>query len=58
MIELQNTFPEEFDRTSSHKLRTIYDMQFGFSYFYFMMGQRKQMVVEEAFSELDTDGSG
>ena len=58
MTELQNTFPEEFDRTSSHKVRSNEDMQFAFSYFYFLMGERRQMVVEEAFAELDTDGSG
>lgn len=58
MIELQSRFPEEFDRTSSHQLRSTEDMQFAFSYFYFLMGERKEMVVEEAFAELDTDGSG
>ncbi|KAK3755467.1 hypothetical protein QZH41_005971 [Actinostola sp. cb2023] len=56
--ELQHTFPEEFDRTSSHKLRSSDDMQFAFSYIYFVIGQTSTLNVTKLFRELDTDHSG
>jgi len=58
MKELQDTFPEEFDKTSSHKLRSSDDMQFAFSYNYFVIGQTKTLNVTKLFAELDTDNSG
>ena len=58
MNELQAIFPEEFDATSSHKLRSSEDMQFAFSYMYFVVGQKKALNVTEIFAELDTDHSG
>lgn len=36
---LHARWPEEFNRTSSHRFRTGDDMQFAFSYMYFMMHQ-------------------
>lgn len=44
--------------TSSHKLRNEEDMQFAFSYFYFMMSERTESNISAAFDEFDVDGSG
>ena len=53
-----HSYAEEFDCTSSHKLRASDDMQFGFSYFYFMIGERQELNIAETFREYDTDQSG
>ncbi|XP_059182259.1 N-acetylglucosamine-1-phosphotransferase subunits alpha/beta [Centropristis striata] len=58
MQELQDTFPEEFDKTSAHRVRHSEDMQFAFSYFYFLMSAQQQLNVSEVFDEIDTDHSG
>uniref|UniRef100_A0A8D3C3W7 N-acetylglucosamine-1-phosphotransferase subunits alpha/beta n=1 Tax=Scophthalmus maximus TaxID=52904 RepID=A0A8D3C3W7_SCOMX len=58
MQELQDTFPEEFDKTSCHRVRHSEDMQFAFSYFYFLMSAQQQLNVSEVFDEIDTDHSG
>ena len=51
-------YPEEFDRTSSHHLRSSDDMQYGFSYFYYVIGEKKSMTLHDVFIQLDTDLSG
>lgn len=58
MDELQSLLPEEFDQTSSHKLRSTDDMQFAFSYNYFVIGQKKSPNITEFFAEVDSDHSG
>ncbi|XP_077565741.1 N-acetylglucosamine-1-phosphotransferase subunits alpha/beta [Stigmatopora nigra] len=58
MQELQDTFPEDFDQTSSHRVRHPDDMQFAFSYFYFLMSTQQQLSISEVFDEVDTDASG
>ncbi|XP_006821287.1 N-acetylglucosamine-1-phosphotransferase subunits alpha/beta-like [Saccoglossus kowalevskii] len=58
MKECELSFPEEFDATSSHKIRHSNDMQFAFSYMYFMMGQTIEMSPSEIFDVYDTDRSG
>ncbi|XP_060742394.1 N-acetylglucosamine-1-phosphotransferase subunits alpha/beta isoform X5 [Tachysurus vachellii] len=58
MQELQDTFPEEFDKTSEHRVRHSEDMQFAFSYFYFLMSAVQQLNVSQVFDEIDTDHSG
>ncbi|XP_072528596.1 N-acetylglucosamine-1-phosphotransferase subunits alpha/beta [Salminus brasiliensis] len=58
MQELQDTFPEEFDKTSCHRVRHSEDMQFAFSYFYFLMSALQQLNVSQVFDEIDTDHSG
>lgn len=58
MEELQALLLDEFDQTSSHKLRSSDDMQFAFSYFYFVVGQKKSANVTEFFAEVDADHSG
>ncbi|KAG5830364.1 hypothetical protein ANANG_G00309790 [Anguilla anguilla] len=58
MQELQDMFPAEFDKTSSHKVRHSEDMQFAFSYFYYLMSALQQLDVARVFDEIDTDRSG
>ncbi|XP_078683763.1 N-acetylglucosamine-1-phosphotransferase subunits alpha/beta-like isoform X1 [Branchiostoma floridae x Branchiostoma belcheri] len=58
MTELQEKLPEEFDETSSHKIRHSKDMQFAFSYFYYLMSEKEPRNVTEIFDSLDTDKSG
>lgn len=50
-------FPKEWDITSSHKVRSSDDMQFAFSYFYFLMGVTRNVTAEEIFDLMDTDKS-
>lgn len=52
------SFPQEFDKTSSHRVRHSEDMQFAFSYFYFLMSALQQLNISEVFDEIDTDHSG
>ena len=58
MQALQEKFPEEFEETSSHKVRTANDMQYAFSYIYFLMNEKQELDIEAAFENLDTDNSG
>ncbi|XP_062373984.1 N-acetylglucosamine-1-phosphotransferase subunits alpha/beta isoform X1 [Sardina pilchardus] len=58
MQELQDVFPKEFDKTSSHRVRHSEDMQFAFSYFYFLMSALQHLNVSQVFDEIDTDNSG
>ncbi|XP_004623974.1 N-acetylglucosamine-1-phosphotransferase subunits alpha/beta [Octodon degus] len=58
MQELQDMFPEEFDKTSLHKVRHSEDMQFAFSYFYYLMSAVQPLNVSQVFDEVDTDHSG
>ena len=58
MKSLQETFAEEFDKTSSHRVRTADDMQYAFTYSYFLMSQTKELDIEGTFEKLDTDKSG
>ncbi|XP_061181061.1 N-acetylglucosamine-1-phosphotransferase subunits alpha/beta-like isoform X2 [Saccostrea echinata] len=58
MNELHERFPAEFGVTSSNKIRSRNDMQFAFSYFYYLMGVTRNRTAEEIFEELDTDKSG
>ena len=58
MRALQDKFPQEFNRTSSHRVRTADDMQYAFSYFYFLMSEKQELNVQAAFERLDTDGTG
>ncbi|XP_048726912.2 N-acetylglucosamine-1-phosphotransferase subunits alpha/beta-like isoform X2 [Ostrea edulis] len=58
MDELHERFPAEFEVTSSNKIRSRNDMQFAFSYFYYLMGVTRNQTMEEIFVQLDTDNSG
>lgn len=59
IAELQSKFPEDFKRTSSHRFRSPEDMQFSFSYMYFMMSEPSGISVERYLKEsidLSQDG--
>ncbi|CAG0878998.1 unnamed protein product [Darwinula stevensoni] len=58
MQELQLSFSKEFDETSSHRIRSPTDMQFAFSYYYYIMSEKKQITSEDLFQEFDVDNSG
>ncbi|XP_019733231.1 LOW QUALITY PROTEIN: N-acetylglucosamine-1-phosphotransferase subunits alpha/beta-like [Hippocampus comes] len=58
MQELQDTFPQEFYETSSHHLRHRQDMQYAFSYFYFLMSVKQQANISKVFDAADKDHSG
>uniref|UniRef100_A0A6A7G249 N-acetylglucosamine-1-phosphotransferase subunits alpha/beta-like n=2 Tax=Hirondellea gigas TaxID=1518452 RepID=A0A6A7G249_9CRUS len=58
MEELQNRFQSEFRETSSHRVRESYDMQFAFSYYYYLLGATRNRTEEEIFDMIDTDRSG
>jgi len=61
MVSLQSRFPAEFAATSSHRFRDPKDMQYSFSYMYWMVEQSKYLLLSRAEffkKEVDTDGDG
>lgn len=56
--DMQRKFGHEFRKTSSHKVRNSEDMQFAFSYFYFLASEKRGVPIEEIFDRFDTDRSG
>lgn len=56
--DMQKKFEYEFKITSSHKVRNSEDMQFAFSYFYFLTSEKRNVPIEEIFDAFDTDKSG
>ncbi|XP_075065368.1 N-acetylglucosamine-1-phosphotransferase subunits alpha/beta [Mixophyes fleayi] len=58
MQDLQDLYPAEFDKTSVHKVRHSEDMQFAFSFFYYLMSAIQPLNISQIFHEVDTDGSG
>jgi len=59
MQDLQSWYPKDFERTSSHRFRSGDDMQFAFSYFYFLMseptGISRKAFLEETI-DVNADG--
>lgn len=55
---LQSKFPNEFEKTSKNKLRSNDDMQFAFSYFYFMMSERNNHSTLDVFNITDVNQDG
>lgn len=54
---MQEKFDLEFKKTSSHKVRDPEDMQFAFSYFYFLSSEKRRVPIGEIFDMFDTDKS-
>lgn len=54
---MQDKFFLEFKKTSSNKFRSSNDMQYSFSYFYFLINEKINKNIEEIFDEFDVDGS-
>nr|XP_012221033.1 PREDICTED: N-acetylglucosamine-1-phosphotransferase subunits alpha/beta [Linepithema humile] len=57
MNSMQQKFKSEFKKTSSHKVRDPEDMQFAFSYFYFLTSEKRKVTIGEIFDMFDTDNS-
>jgi len=58
--ELQDRWPHLFDATSSHRFRSSHDMQYSFSYFYYLMNAPREFDWETVFNnqlDLDRDGT-
>ena len=55
--EMQKRFMPYFDETSSHKIRREDDMQFAFSYAYYLMDVPALINMSMVFHELDTDAT-
>eukprot|EP01103_Thecamoeba_quadrilineata_P014464 TRINITY_DN4324_c0_g1_i3.p1 TRINITY_DN4324_c0_g1~~TRINITY_DN4324_c0_g1_i3.p1 ORF type:complete len:677 (-),score=171.88 TRINITY_DN4324_c0_g1_i3:94-2124(-) len=58
LVQLQDRWPDLWDATSSHQFRSGSDMQYSFSYFYFLVHQKKPFSSEAIFKELDVDQDG
>ncbi|XP_021926152.1 N-acetylglucosamine-1-phosphotransferase subunits alpha/beta isoform X2 [Zootermopsis nevadensis] len=58
MEQLQARFSQQLQLTSSHKVRNAHDMQFAFSYFYFLMSSKVILPLSDIFDIFDTDHSG
>lgn len=58
IFRLQKRFPEQFEQTSSHKIRHSQDMQFSFSYFYYLMHEMFDPNIEQFIDSFDLDNSG
>jgi UDP-N-acetylglucosamine-lysosomal-enzyme len=56
--EMQQRFSDEWLLTRRQKLRSGEDMQFAFSYFYFLMGETRNITADEVFYERDTNADG
>ena len=54
----KDEFPEQWEATSSHQLRSGTDMQYAFAYMYYMMSVEKEFDVDREFAKLDADGDG
>jgi UDP-N-acetylglucosamine-lysosomal-enzyme len=53
MNDLQSKFKTEFEETSSNKMRNSKDMQFAFSYYYFVMNELEEFNASKLFDEID-----
>ena len=58
VYEMQARFWPYFEETSSHKIRMENDMQFAFSYAYYLMDIPASINMSVVFDELDTDSTG
>eukprot|EP01127_Copromyxa_protea_P003779 TRINITY_DN1356_c0_g3_i1.p1 TRINITY_DN1356_c0_g3~~TRINITY_DN1356_c0_g3_i1.p1 ORF type:complete len:957 (-),score=219.28 TRINITY_DN1356_c0_g3_i1:368-3238(-) len=59
LVKMHNLWPEEFNKTSSNQLRASDDMQFAFSYFYYLMSERVEFDFHDVWTnKLDLDGDG
>lgn len=58
IIELQKKFNNEYYKTSSHRTRNSKDMQFAFTYFYYIISEKIIESTNKIFDVFDTDKSG
>ena len=53
MNSLQEKFSSEFEKTSANRLRTKTDMQYAFSYYYFVISELEVFDADRLFDEID-----
>nr|CAD7429542.1 unnamed protein product [Timema monikensis] len=58
LVAVVTKFENEWEQTSAHKVRSSSDMQFAFSYFYFLMSEKEKLAITDIFDTFDTDKSG
>ncbi|EFA84682.1 putative glycophosphotransferase [Heterostelium album PN500] len=59
MEEIQTKWPVQWESTSSHSLRNPRDMQYAFSYFYYMIHKKVPFDFDKLWhSEIDINGDG
>ncbi|KAK5638265.1 hypothetical protein RI129_012560 [Pyrocoelia pectoralis] len=58
MEGLQETFTRQFEKTSRNRFRSNDDMQYAFSYYYFLMNEKEYVAIGDIFDRFDTDCSG
>lgn len=57
MEELQLAFAKEFLETVKNRIRSGKDIQFSFSYYYFIMSKTVEKTIDEIYEDFDTDKS-
>lgn len=57
MHELQKKFSENFEKTSQNRFRTAQDMQYAFSYYYFVMSELEEFNSTKLFDEFDLNSN-
>ena len=59
VAEMHAKWPEQFAETSSHRFRSSNDMQFAFSFFYYLMSEPASLDTKKMWDEdLDRDHNG
>lgn len=58
MSQLNEKFKQKFEQTSSHKFRHESDMQYAFSYYYYVMSESVPLNASIMFDEFDTNKNG
>ncbi|CAH0548693.1 unnamed protein product [Brassicogethes aeneus] len=58
MENLEKKFEKDFFKTELNKIRSADDLQFSFSYYYFLINEKINKTTEEIFDVFDTDKSG
>lgn len=56
--KMQKKFEKFIHITARNKIRSADDLQFAFSYYYYLIHEKNTLSVEEIFDEFDTDKSG
>jgi len=58
MNEIQSKWPEQWDETSSHSLRNSKDMQYAFSFFYYIIHKKVSYNITAVWDQLDGNRDG
>ncbi|KAK5580536.1 hypothetical protein RB653_000556 [Dictyostelium firmibasis] len=55
MYEMQAKWPKQWDDTSSHSLRHPQDMQYAFSFFYYLINKKQTVDIDKLWKTWDGD---